>query len=215
MISHSHKFIFIHVPKTGGTAIEAYLGQYGETVLDGYVTESIYFKHATAADLRVKLGAPIYERYFRFAFVRNPWDWVASNYASGRGGHLPYLLRAQTSLDQIGAIKRAMSFGDWLEKWVAYCRPSQCLMLCDGARLVPIDFIGRYERLSADLRTACDRIGIPAPDPLPVVNRTEGRRPNRDIYTRRDFDFVADAFAEDIRMFGYSDVTWSRMLEAA
>jgi hypothetical protein len=41
----------------------------------------------------------------------------------------------------------------------------------------------------------------------------ERTQTNREIHTRRDFDFTTDTFADDFRLFGYSNVTWQRALE--
>jgi hypothetical protein len=66
MISHEHKFIFVHVPKTGGTSIESLLDLSGA-------------KHNTARQYR-NFFPDVWKRYFSFAFVRNPWDRVLSFY---------------------------------------------------------------------------------------------------------------------------------------
>ena len=77
MISHPHKFVFIHIPKTGGSSIETlFLGKPQRR----WAPEiNHYFQHATAAELRNRLmNRDNFDRYFKFAFVRNPWDRIVS-----------------------------------------------------------------------------------------------------------------------------------------
>jgi hypothetical protein len=61
-------FVFVHIPKTGGTSISAALG--------------IWPSHVTARDLRLD---PDSSGKFSFAFVRNPWDRIVSYAHSLRG----------------------------------------------------------------------------------------------------------------------------------
>lgn len=84
MISHKHKFIFIHIPKTAGTSIEEALrdescqllpnewdhGRISHTPLN-YLTlqELVDYGLLTPAQLK---------SYFKFCFVRNPWDRLIS-----------------------------------------------------------------------------------------------------------------------------------------
>ena len=82
MISHSKKFIFIHIPKTGGTSIEI--------VLKGYIAEkykiagdNTFFigpdiKHHTASELLERYGKKKFGEYLKFCVIRNPWDRLLS-----------------------------------------------------------------------------------------------------------------------------------------
>ena len=67
----SHPFVFIHVPKTGGTSIRNALGL-GATPF-----------HMTAQKLRDH--HPEAASRFSFTFVRNPWDRLVSYVHSVRG----------------------------------------------------------------------------------------------------------------------------------
>ena len=62
MISHKHKFIFTHIPKTGGTSITRALNP----------NAGIKNKPLKEMPLKDK------EDYFKFTFVRNPWDRAVS-----------------------------------------------------------------------------------------------------------------------------------------
>ena len=68
MISHEHKFIFIHIPKCGGTSIERFFKM--KLPRQGAHLNLKYYKKNTEN----------YETYFKFTIVRNPWDKMVSEY---------------------------------------------------------------------------------------------------------------------------------------
>ena len=85
MISHSKKFIFRHIGKTGGTTIDSVLVKYAPKDTWRRTPRSlrgegaaIKNKHASLAQLIPKQRGK--KRYFRFTFVRNPWARVVSRY---------------------------------------------------------------------------------------------------------------------------------------
>jgi len=67
IVSHADRAIFIHIPKTAGSSIKK-LGQ-----LD-------YNGHVRAAAIRNRVSHEVWSTYFKFAFVRNPWDRFLSLY---------------------------------------------------------------------------------------------------------------------------------------
>jgi|SRR5215468_8444806 len=72
MISDRHRFIFVHINKTGGTSIEKVFEPDADQT-------NVAFKHARAAFYRREFPEQ-FRDYFKFAFVRNPWDWLVSRY---------------------------------------------------------------------------------------------------------------------------------------
>ena len=69
MISHEHKFIFVQINKTGGTSVRhALLPESGRENVHQFA--QFYKKHCPK----------VFDKYFKFAFVRNPWDRVVSQY---------------------------------------------------------------------------------------------------------------------------------------
>ena len=87
IISRKHKFIFVHIPKVGGTSIKKCLLPFYdrkkelEKIPKGLRSSNVIArKHAYASVLLQALGKNIWRSYFKFAFVRNPWDWVVSIY---------------------------------------------------------------------------------------------------------------------------------------
>lgn len=68
MVSNKHKFIFVHIPKTAGVTISS--------ILDDYCTLDEKKKH----NMNPHGQRNQISRYFKFCFVRNPWDRFLSCY---------------------------------------------------------------------------------------------------------------------------------------
>src|SRR6187402_3169911 len=67
MISHKHQCIFVHIPKTAGNSINRVFGVGWEN-------------HKDLARYHAEIPRETFERYFKFAIVRNPWDRLLSDY---------------------------------------------------------------------------------------------------------------------------------------
>ena len=92
MVSEEFDSIFIHVPKCAGTSINAFLKSNGFTMKslhqekDGSSdNETGRYKIGAARRLKRAYSEREWSGYFKFAFVRNPWDKVLSSFANHPG----------------------------------------------------------------------------------------------------------------------------------
>ena len=179
MICGQYRSLFVHVPKTAGQSVEhVFLRLVGLTwetraplllrANDDPRLGPPRLAHLTAAEY-VSCGyltAAEYASYFKFSFVRNPWDRIVSHY---KYRWYPVTIDFKTYL-----FKHLPEPG-----WSATYRhiiPQYDFVYDESGRLL-VDFVGRFESLQADFDTVCSRIGIP-PTPLPRVNRSlEAGRP--------------------------------------
>jgi hypothetical protein len=176
--------IFVHINKTGGSSIEQALG--------------LPFQHRTALEIRDAIGERRWRSRFSFAFVRNPWDKVASHY------------HYRVKTNQTGLGDRPIPFGEWVRLAYAeqaapyYDQPKmfmpQLEWLRDRDGKILVDFVGRFEALQSDFAQVCSRLGRAAS--LPHV-KSSPRGDYRTYYDDASADIVARAFAEDIRAFCY------------
>src|SRR5262245_23839746 len=74
LISQNPPFLFIHIQKTGGTSLERVLRASCPDV------KQLCGRHDHALSASKRLDAN-YHRYFKFAFVRNPWERLVSWYS--------------------------------------------------------------------------------------------------------------------------------------
>jgi hypothetical protein len=80
---HDRRCILVHIPKTAGVTIETLLGNSAASWLGGAMQingHEICPQHVTAATLRAHLGNQVFDSYFRFAVVRNPYDRMFSEF---------------------------------------------------------------------------------------------------------------------------------------
>jgi len=147
--------------------------------------------HIRAVDLRAQLGPAIFNSYFSFAIVRNPWDWQVSLYQFTLKNPLHH---------QYELIEKLGSFDEYLRWRCDREIRLQKDFICDNEGQLLVDFVGRFEQIDRDFREVCRRIGVDVS--LPKIN-VSNSRPYREYYTEKTTEMVRRAFEEDILEFGY------------
>ncbi len=209
LISHTKRFAFIHVPKTGGCSVKLALEQFADDVLryrpnrwlDRCGIHVNYFApwpfkrfrtHTPAAILHRELPPDVYADLFTFAFVRNPWDLLVSSY---------HFLRRDRSHRRGRLAERLGSFSTYVDYELRRGKLLQSRMLTSRHGRLLVDFVGRFETLEADFAAICRHLRVVAR--LPHVNAVS-HEDYRAHYTPRLAAAVADGFGEDIERFGYA-----------
>jgi hypothetical protein len=231
MICHQYRCLFVHIPKTAGMSVEqVFLDLMGLTwksrasLLLGRNDDPRLgqpkLEHLKAGEYvsGEHLTAGQFGSYFKFSFVRNPWDRIVSEYKY-RG--YPVRVDFKTYLFE------HLPAPGWTDM---YCHiiPQYDFLHDESGKLL-VDFVGRYETLQADFDTVRARLGIPA-TALPWVNRSlewrrltsfrELRRQLRralwslerkhtfahytEYYDDESREFVTRLYRKDIETFGYS-----------
>jgi len=217
IVSHRHRFIFAAVPKTGTHAVRQalreHLGDEDAEQVGLLVKKRFPWKdlaviqhgHLSLQQVRPYLGEDAFTGYFKFAFVRNPWDRLVSAFF--------YLKNKEMRSNQHWAKKNLSEFddfGEFVTRWVTrkniwsyvFFRPQYQFICLEGTQPA-VDFIGFYENLHSDFAAVCERINSSAT--LKEKNRNPLRVEDfREYYTDETRDIVAEVYAEDIKMFGYS-----------
>jgi hypothetical protein len=237
IISHRHRFIFIHLHKTAGDSIcEALRPQLARS---DFVLQSDFQawvqkhttrppeadlglrKHSSALAVREKIGMEVWASYYKFAFVRHPFDRALSLYhfaakkAEERQRLIPrnawYLtppgrktdplhwrtVEAYLETDSFSSFLRYPGLGEDIGM-----RP-QIDSLADEAGTLLVDFVGRFERLPDDFRVVQDAIGVGS-SMLGRRNASANSGAATEL-SREDRAFLYDRFRTDMAAFGYSD----------
>lgn len=207
VISHIHQCIFIHIPRTGGTSLEnlVWPAPAARTVDDlwmGFVDkhhnkhQTGGLQHLTAEQVRAEVGATIFNSYYKFALVRNPWDKAVSQFA--------YMAKRRDLRDFIGMRKK-----DSFKKYLALIAGKrhvqwepQSTFLVDAQGRYLVDYIGRYEDFAASANHILARLKI-AERTLPHDNKG-ARGDYQKYFDTEAVEQVAQLYAEDIDRFGYS-----------
>ncbi|MGB3294909.1 MAG: sulfotransferase family protein [Phormidesmis sp.] len=184
-LSHSRKFIWFRVAKAGTRTILNHLKN-SNIPLEVENVSLIYYP------------PNLYRDYFKFAFVRNPWDRLVSCWLDKAIKHNMYEFEGQKR-------EKMRQFENFVD-YVAGLDIENCdrhLQL--QSRLIDlnhIDYIGHLETFEADLSRVCDIIGIEG-NAIARKNASTERRPYQDYYTEAIQAKVRQIYQTDIQLFGY------------
>jgi chondroitin 4-sulfotransferase 11 len=178
MISYSHKFLFIQIPKTATSSIHGSLARYMKY---DYSKIGRHSKYSEAAEFY-----PESKNYFKFSFVRNPWDRMLSFY-----------LFKKTNRAHI-KIPDDLSLKDFLLTSAGQIKFNQHSYI---ESFDTSSFIGRFENLQQDFDIICDKIGIPQRE-LQYANKSSHNH-YTEYYDNETRRLVSEKFARDIDYFGY------------
>jgi hypothetical protein len=206
IVSASGRTLFVHVQKTGGSTIEELLLQ---RLPDGERVSGLPGgRHST---LRQALTAkPELSDFFVFGFVRNPWarmySWhamILRRGAAAEAGHAAMRERIDRSRFWGGVLQRYPTFEEFVlqgpDEFGRLRRPQLHYLWTPQKRA---DFIGRTERLEADLLELFGRLELAPPSGLASHNAGPPSS-YQEHYTPAMRRRVAELFEPDVREFGY------------
>lgn len=255
IISHEHKFIFLHCRKVAGSSVTLYLSRFlgkkdivvgayadfikhnvpfplqfykdflspsavtstAKTLLNALRRKKRWDKkllcechkqlYASLSDVNPghMLASEVqrhfpreWDEYYKFCFVRNPYHRAVSDYKW-----------------RLSKVKnKEISFNEFLKRLEDQSRPDPDLIVPEPHNnwdiytiddKISVDFIGRYESLEGDLKTVCERIGLPYESknlPHAKSNRADNGDYRR-FYDEESKSLVANIFAKEIDFFNY------------
>ncbi|PKP71408.1 MAG: Type II secretory pathway, pullulanase PulA [Alphaproteobacteria bacterium HGW-Alphaproteobacteria-4] len=212
IISRGRRYIFVHIPKTGGTALTAALesraladdilisdtpkARRRRRRLQGVQAAGRIWKHATLADAIGLITAAEAQAFFTFTLVRNPWDRMVSYY---------HWLRSQTFAHPQVALARATDFSGFLNtpatQTAVGATPYASYLTLPGVGECCDAFL-RLEHLAEDAAPLEAHLGFALP-PTPRVNTSARAADWRGYYSQSDAALVGRLCAADVARFGY------------
>jgi hypothetical protein len=236
MLCHQYKCLFVHIPKTAGQSIEAYFQRRLELpeasrdeLLLGKNTDPALgpprLSHLKAREYLAGgyISPEAFAGYYKFGFVRNPWDRLVSFYKYRGHAH---------RYDFKTFVFKHMPKPGWSNDYCHVTPQYEFLYDAEGQRMV--EFVGKFEHLQRDFDQVCEALGLPA-GKLPHVNKSlhehtvwsvlrgERRKIVRNLkrilrsgrmarntfphysqyYDAEAREFVAELYAKDIAAFDY------------
>lgn len=219
----------IHIPKVAGTSLISNFPDMSRTGTN--VENELPFQpsdnkfdppppHLRAGDF-VKYGyvtEDIFDSYFKFSFVRNPWDRIVSEYK--------YHRHASKYNFKTFLFKNFPKPG-WSDEYCHVIPQYDFLYDNDGVCLV--DFIGRFENIQDGFNVVCQKIGLPETklahknkslslfrrgnnlyqvlktikDYFSIYQRINTFSRYTEYYDNESVEWVAKIYERDVSVFGY------------
>ncbi len=140
-----------------------------------------------------------YKDYFKFAFVRNPWDRLVSGWSD-----------KVVNMNALNFDPQALSEMQQFENFVAYCTGLD-LVTCNihfrhQCRLIDlneVNYIGRLEHFNEDLTKIFRILQLPEIQ-IPVMNKSIRDPSYHSYYTDDTRRMVSEMYRKDIQLFGYT-----------
>lgn len=238
LVSHRKSFIFTKTVKTAGTSVESYFERWcmpeGEWkqlhVRDEHISDAgiigersarpsnaRWYNHMSAYNIRKQLGHDIWDEYFKFTVVRNPFDKLVSGF---------FMFNRPQTGERSGE-DEIRCFRAWLQNFGElaimnkslieahdvphYLKPIELSLvdrdkyLIDGEECV--DHFIQYESLVPDIKNLCEKLRIPfEAQQIPEFKKgiRHHRIPIREYFDSQSQEIVQDLYAWEISRFGYS-----------
>ena len=201
MISHLYRCISVHIPKAAGNSVNRAFS------VD-------WQDHKDLARYRAELAPAVFNSYYKFAVVRNPWERLLSDYNYQRRKKQPPEFKLHL-FDSSGAMR---NFATWtqaaLSNLVSYVPASWGGEVSPGMQrfspqldwislegCIAVDFVAHLERLPEDFRTIATAVGLKRPK-LQHRNSRFHFHYSR-YYDNATRDLVGQYYARDIAAFNY------------
>jgi hypothetical protein len=204
IISHKHKFVFVAVPKTGTHSVRRALRDHmGPDDLEQvrlFVEKkfpwpelaSLQHGHLSLTQVRPFMEEESFCSFFKFAFVRNPFDRFVS--------YCAFTTREIGAFDRDPkGVMRHMLFRAPPMRHILF--QPQYSFVADANGELLTDAIGRVEEMQQSYDAMCARIGIPTKQLEKANSSRHGDY--RQYYDQQLIDGVAKMYGKDLSLFGY------------
>lgn len=241
MIDHGNKFIQVKISKCASTTIQRSLNRdFSKTMNDYPVTpeewdiqrfNGSWIPHFHLLDQINIIEKGLFQdskKYFKFTFVRNPWDRLVSHYFFATrfkdGIHpltkkpLPQQMLYKLSfkefimnLEEIKmntnwVLEQTLGQAIHLKKLLdskGFCNNCYDWISDENGKMLPIDFIGKFENLEEDYNKLTKLINCPVlPNQLPKENPSKHQHYTT-YYDKDMIQIVNKLFEKDIETFKY------------
>lgn len=237
IISNSRQFIFVHIHKTAGTAITKELessiawndlsitgSSSGNVKEHWYKTRFALEMHSPANAIRNVVGDEVWQNYYTFAFVRDPYRRILSLYtwldglvkARGIKGFERYIWPQKGIWDWPGtkAYVATSNFSEFLRHPLVETGSPGALPMVESLyedNELLVDFVGKQESLDQDIATIRSKVGLSGAS-VPRTNATASKVEPKNYYaSQADLDLVYERYRADFEAFGYKQLEYSEM----
>lgn len=243
IISHKNKFIFIKPTKVAGTSVEIALAKHcGEKDIITPITsynprfddseynhqfinyEKLgYYNHICPHDIKQKIGKEVWNKYFKFTVVRNPWDQAVSRYFWNKE-RSSQLQKKFNKVKILSILFNPHAYIHVFKELRGFLQKIYLLNSSEFERFIltfnkdwtntryyfdkhgkPLcDYYMRYENLEEDYKNICNKLGIPY-EKLPKTKNKQrkGKKHYSKYYNKKTKAKIKSKFKKEINFFNY------------
>ncbi|MDJ0598363.1 MAG: sulfotransferase family 2 domain-containing protein [Crocosphaera sp.] len=143
-----------------------------------------FYNHMSASRVKRGVGAKIWYGYYKFCFVRNPWDKAISRYY--------WNMKKQGTTET-------------LDESLQRNNPNDNFGIYTMKNRLAVDYVGKYETLMEDLEKICKKLNIPFDGWMPNAkgNIRNDKRHYSEVFNQEQMEFVRKKCQKEIELFGY------------
>jgi len=209
IVSRKKRFLFFHIPKTGGHTITHRLAKFLEVrsnKIEDIVRILHYHKggnlHSKVSSQDNWLFMEKHRDFFSFAYVRNPWDRIFSYYLSGRrNGKTVDLISIEDFSKFFDEVK------DGTHRYSGRIKQSQVDQLISPIGEIGVKYVARFEDFENEFDSIIEKLNIDKSDiNYDVIDNKSNHKglKYQDLYIQKNIDWIAKVHREDIDFFGYT-----------
>ena len=204
IISHKYKFLFIGLPFSASSAItkELHAKYEGKPYLRKHSLYHEFIKVATTEE----------KGYFVFAVLRNPMEIAITVYEKMKANAKANFTNPDLFKENGGYITKNhrirfnyitdnnATFQEYFLKFHSNPYDNYSSITIDNC-----DFVIRYENIAEDYLLALNKVGVESPSPLPVANKTVGKKNDlSEYYTEKIRKKAIYVFGPFLAKYNYS-----------
>ena len=225
IISHKYNYIFFKPAKVAGTSIEVALAS--KRGKDDIITPLSdfdnspqnyfgFYNHIEPKKVKKRIKKSVWDNYFKFTVVRNPWDLVVSRYWWERSlfekkndnksfDPLEIIVKVfelDTYKRRLDAGVDVSSFDAFLQTFPERFKNTRYYFDSNGSCFA--DYYIRYENLHDGFRDVTERLGLGS-IALPKFKVSQRKTPKHysEYYNEDSRQLVRKMFQQEVDFFGY------------
>lgn len=206
ILSTDPKFLFMHIPKTGGSSMEEVLYHFLDFDYSGPT-------HSTMLNYKHYVDKELFDSLFKFTTIRNPWDLQVSCWRYYvRNSHIDMTFDEYIKwkfegyiMDMADRIPRDVEGAsvEWLQNAFYVHRTPLTYFFIDEEGNFLVDYLLTLERSAQHFENVCKHLGLKDAF-LPHSNvSNETGETYHSYYTEYTKNIVSKVFSLDIKLFGY------------
>tara|TARA_R100000030_G_C3230106_1_gene118028 strand:+ start:222 stop:791 length:570 start_codon:yes stop_codon:yes gene_type:complete len=186
IIDDQKKFVFISVAKTGSTSIRRRLGSFKDPPPEIY--------HMSIKEVLKQY--PHVKDYFKFAFVRNPYDRIFSAYINLKYDGHPWAteLKGKKTFREF-----IMDFKNSQYSKYIHLHPQSSYVKINGN--VAVDYLGKFENLQDHFHEVEKILNLGHKKLFKHRQSSTNKEPKK--FDKEMRDIICDIYSEDFESFGY------------